>query len=272
MQGHLRLVCAPDARGVSVLREQSFRAPVHISKPHRDGATLVVNVVNPTPGFFAGDFLRYDVRVESGGSLLLTAPSASRAHHMRGGLAQVEQYFEVAAGGFLEVLPEVFIPQKGARFKQTTVARLDPLATYFQYETIAPGRVASGEVFAYDWLEWKSEVHVGTTCAVWERLVLKPGEPQVRALVRAYPEAYFGSVFAAGPFLEESPVGATDLEELRERLPWVGCSVTCVASAYCFRVVAPDAIELRAVLGGIRALLHRKAGLPMAGFRRVAGR
>src|SRR5215207_8034190 len=53
--GHLDILCAVDAEGRSHLRHQSFRAPIHLSKPHLDEGTLVVNVVNPTAGLLAGD-------------------------------------------------------------------------------------------------------------------------------------------------------------------------------------------------------------------------
>ena len=66
LSGHLRLVCAADEAGRTFIREQSFRAPVHLSKPHHEEGVLVVNVVNPTAGLLAGDRVRYDVSVESG--------------------------------------------------------------------------------------------------------------------------------------------------------------------------------------------------------------
>jgi urease accessory protein len=116
IRGHLRLVCGPDSRGFSSLREQSFRAPIHLSKPHLDAETLVVNVVNPTAGLLQDDRIEQDVRVKQGASLLLTSPSASRAHRVRTGWAEVSQHFHVAAGAALEVLPETFIPQAGASF------------------------------------------------------------------------------------------------------------------------------------------------------------
>jgi len=68
-----------------------------LSKPHDDEGTLVVNIVNPTAGLLAGDRVRYDVAVESGARVLLTAPSASRAHRIVEGDARMAQEFHVAA-------------------------------------------------------------------------------------------------------------------------------------------------------------------------------
>lgn len=85
--GHLELTCSADAAGRSYLSHQSFRAPFHISKPYPDEHALIVQVINPTAGLFAGDVLRSDIRVEAGGRLHNTSPSASRVHRVTAGLA-----------------------------------------------------------------------------------------------------------------------------------------------------------------------------------------
>jgi urease accessory protein len=93
---------------------------MHLSKPHFDADALVVNVVNPTAGLLEGDRIACRVEVETGARLLLTTPSASRAHRMNNGRAELVQQMRVAAGGFLEFWPELFIPQKGTRYSQRT--------------------------------------------------------------------------------------------------------------------------------------------------------
>src|SRR5579871_6279651 len=113
LKGHLRLVCAVDETGRTFIREQSFCAPVHLSKPHHEEETLVVNIVNPTAGLLAGDRVTYEVTVETGGRVLLTAPSASRAHRIVEGDARMSQEFWVRENGWLESWPELFIPQGG---------------------------------------------------------------------------------------------------------------------------------------------------------------
>ena len=44
LAGHLDLTCARDANGRSYLREQSFSAPFHVSKPYWDGEALLLKV------------------------------------------------------------------------------------------------------------------------------------------------------------------------------------------------------------------------------------
>src|ERR1700677_1161545 len=148
MTGHLDLVCGLGAKGLSQLKHQSFRAPMHISKPHLDGDTLVVNVVNPTAGLFEGDEVGCKVHVEAGARLLLTSTSASRAHCMKGpGEARLAQNFSVEKNGWLEVWPELFIPQAGTRYRQKTRVDIEEGSGFLFFETLAPGRVASGGGF-----------------------------------------------------------------------------------------------------------------------------
>ena len=61
-QGHLHIECQADSDGRTFLAKQSFRTPVHLSKPHWDGKYLIINVVNPTAGLFAGDHVAIVVR------------------------------------------------------------------------------------------------------------------------------------------------------------------------------------------------------------------
>ena len=73
--GHLRLRGAVREHGRTVLAEQSFRAPFHLSKPYWDMDTgvLLVQVVNPTAGILAGDRLESDVAVDVGAAVCVTA-------------------------------------------------------------------------------------------------------------------------------------------------------------------------------------------------------
>src|SRR5688572_13830614 len=181
LTGHLQLTCAADSSGRSYLRSQSFRAPIHISKPHSDGNRLIVNVVNPTAGLLDGDRISIRVSVEPGAQLVLTAPSASRVHRMRDGCAVVEQGFEVAEGGSLECWPELFIPQAGARYRQVTTIDVARGGELLFFESLAPGRVASGERFAYLGLEWFADLRLEGRLIARERYRLGPDTPALNA-------------------------------------------------------------------------------------------
>ena len=270
--GHLRLVCGLDGRGVSSLREQSFRAPIHLSKPHWDEDTLVLNVMNPTAGLLQDDRIMQSATVRGGARLLLTMPGAARAHRVRSGWAEVTQDFTVERGGFLEVLPEVFIPQAGACYKQSTELRVETGGELLFFETIAPGRTASGEVFCYEWLQWATDLWVSGVHLARERLRLEPGTPELEALRAQFPAGYYGTALAVSECFGDGADVVRALHGLQQDAAWVGASRLGERGAVCVRVLAQDAPSLRAVQEAVRTILYTALGRRAPGLRRVAGR
>lgn len=272
IQGHLKLLCAPDSRGLSSLREQSFRAPIHISKPHWDENTLVLNVVNPTAGLLQDDRITQEATVARGASLLLTMPGASRAHRVRDGWAALEQRFKVAGGGFLEVLPEIFIPQSGACYRQSTRLEVEEEGELLFFESLAPGRTASGEVFQYRWLDWQTDLYVGKTHAARERLRMQPGTRSMRALKEQFPNAYYASAFGVSPKFENNNAVLAAVHALHNPENWVGVSPLAHAQGICVRILSQTAPALRDTLDKLRRTLHNFMGRAPANLRRTAGR
>jgi urease accessory protein len=267
LEGHLDITCAANADGESFLRRQSFCAPMHLSKPHLDEGVLVVNVVNPTAGLLAGDRIRVRVAVESGARVLLTAPSASRAHRVIEGDARVEQEFRVARGAWLEVWPEMFIPQGGARYRQRTVARVEEGGGLLLIEMIAPGRTAAGEVFAFAELDWETEIFLGDEKIARERYTLTPGSPSLAALRARFPEAYYASCFVVSSRLANDSACWRAIHDLHEDAAWVGVSAL-VRGGWAIRVVAEGSIALRKKIGAIRREIYAALGEREPALRR----
>lgn len=272
IQGHLKLLCAPDSRGVSSLREQSFRAPIHISKPHWEGNTLVLNVVNPTAGLLQDDRITQEATVAKGASLLLTMPGASRAHRVRNGWAALEQRFQVDTGGFLEVLPEIFIPQSGACYRQSTRLEVEEEGELLYFESLAPGRTASGEVFQYRWLDWRTDLHIGKIHAARERLRMEPGTRSMQALTKQFPSAYNASVFGVSPKFKNNKRLLESVHALHGPENWVGVSPLPHAHGICVRIISQNAPGLRDTLDRLRQVLHEVLGRTPTNLRRIAGR
>jgi urease accessory protein len=268
LHGHLHLVCALDTRGVSHLRSQSFRAPMHISKPHLDTETLGVNVVNPTAGLLAGDEVQCNIAVEPGARLVLTTPSAARSHRMRDGRAVLAQDFSVAAGGFLDVWPELFIPQAGTRYHQRTVARVEPGGTLLLSEMLAPGRVASGEAFAYDYLRWETDVLVKDELVVRERYRLQPGTPSVEALRSAFEHGYYASLYVVAETLSQAHGCWRAIHDLHSESAWVGVS-RLRRGGWVIKVLAAESIALRRVMAEVRTLVYEALGKALPDLRRA---
>jgi urease accessory protein len=273
LRGHLALTAASGGRG-TFIREQSFSAPIHLSKPHLDEGVLVVTVANPTAGLFAGDRIHYDIAVESGARVLLTAPSASRAHRIMdaGPLgengARVEQEFRVAAGGWLECWPEMFIPQGGARYRQKTTARVEEGGELLLIEMIAPGRTASGEVFAFAELDWETEIFLGEAKIARERYVLTPESATLAALRGRFPEAYYASCFLLSPQLPADAACWRQIHDLHGDAAWVGVSAL-VRGGWAIRVVAAGSIALRRTITQVRREIYAALGRREPALRRT---
>ncbi len=241
---------------------------MHISKPHWEGDLLVVNAVNPTAGLFSGDAIRCTVTVETGAGLLLTAPSAQRAHRMPEGEALLEQHFRVQDGGWLEVWPELFIPQGGSRCRQRTRIEADAGGELLYFEMLAPGRVASGEVFLFESLDWEMDIFHGGERAAREKFSLSPGDGSLHALRALYPAAYYGSCFAIGrAFFEDETLQETTAA-LNTPDATLGCS-RLSRGGCVVKVLARTGPDLRKALRSARSLFHAAAGRREPAFRRV---
>ena len=254
--GHLQLRAARREHGRTVLAEQSFRAPFHLSKPYWDVDTgvLLVQVVNPTAGILEGDRLESEIACEGGAAMLVTTPSASRVFRMRGGKAECRQRFEVKKGGWLEVLPEPLVPHRGSTYRQTTVVDVEDGGALFFVDQLMPGRVAHGEAWEWDRLSLELEVRVAGELALRERLDQGGGE--LKAMARfagTGDEACFANAVLLGAEVE-----AVDVRERVRGLHgdgvWVGASALR-RGGWSVKVVARDAVELRRTLKDVRAEL-----------------
>jgi urease accessory protein len=271
LNGHLDLLACPDEAGRTILRRQSFAPPIHISKPHHDSGWLVVNLANPTPGLLAGDRVNVSVEVASGAKLLLTAPSANRIHTMQEGHAELLQNFRIASGATLDVWPEYLIPQASARYRQRSRVEVEPGGTLLWTETIAPGRTAHGEVFAFSELRFATDIVRGGTQIVRERYLLTPACATTDALRRVFPAAYYASVVCISDALGEGAGCWPVIRALHEpSRVWVGES--CLApGAFAVKITAADSPALRRTVSAVRAAIQQAAGMTAASVRRVTG-
>lgn len=256
--GHLRLRCEVRGDGVPFLAEQDFRAPVHLSKAHvsDDGAALVVTVVNPTAGFFDGDELAMDVAVGVGARLVMSMPSSSRVFRTRSGSAAVcEQRFWVEEGGFLEWMPEPFIPHAGASYVQRTRIELEEGGGLFFVDWISPGRVARGEVFEFERLRWELDLRIGGRLCARERYVVGMGG--VEGITAMFPEGHYVSVWLAGEMAVNFPeevvlqLGGGDV--------YVGCG-GLEGGAVVIRALCRDSLSARWLVGEIRKVVYESVG------------
>lgn len=269
LHGHLDLVAASDESGRTVLRRQSFAAPIHISKPHHDAGWLVVNLASPAPGLLAGDRVKVNVEVERGAKLLLTAPSANRIHAMPQGHAELTQSFRIASGAALDVWPEYLIPQAGARYRQRTRIEVASGGALLWTETIAPGRTARGEVFAFTELCIATDIFRDTHHLVRERYRLCPPDAATAAVRRAFARAYYASIVCLSDVLRDDSGCWPVIRALHEPARiWLG-TTRLAAGAFVVKLGAADSPTLRAAVVAIRTELQRALGIEPPNVRRV---
>lgn len=193
MQGSFDITCARRSDGITSVTRQSISVPWHLSKPYWTGEVLIVQAVNATAGIFAGDQLDFRVQLESGASVLLTSPSANKIYTMPHGEATLRQHIHVATGSWLEWMPELFIPQRDCRYRQHTEIHVERGGRAYFVETLAPGRVAHGEAFAFSHLDWTTRIHHAGKLVLAEHYPMSPGDQSLRDLTKADAPRYFAS-------------------------------------------------------------------------------
>lgn len=246
--------CAPGPDGRTVVRREEVSAPFHLSKPYWTGDVLVIQAVNATAGVFAGDRLGLSLEVEPGARVLLTSPSASRIHTMPRGRAEQQQTFKVGTGAWLEVLPELFIPQAGCRYHQHTDIEVAPGGTLFFVETLAPGRVARGESLAFDEVRWGLDLRRAGHLLVRERYTLRGGDhSSTWSLRHPFPGGYYASVSIVSDPLDLTPFRPA-LHALAGPSAHLGLTQVD-PHAWLVKILAADSAALREVLLGLRRSL-----------------
>ena len=267
LNGHLHLRCENRADGVPYIAHQSFRAPVHLGKSHLEDGHLVLSIVNPTAGFFDGDVLASEVQVAAGAKLVLSTPSASRVYRTRSGAAaESSQSFRVEENASLEWIPEPFIPHAGARYVQRTEIDLHPSASLLFFEWIAPGRVAMGEIFAYQQLRWELDLRLAGKLIARERYDLTPGGDSLEALRAKFPAAHYLSVYAAGTLAAHWPAEA--LDSFNQEDVYLGHG-PLTGGVHVIRALCRDSLAARRLLENLRLTLYATAEVKPPALGRI---
>ncbi len=161
------------------------------------GAGVLVHLNNVSGGVLAGDRLALDVTVQAGAMAQITTTGATRLYRHRAGALDSEQTttFSVGENARLEYLPDPLIPYAGSRHTQRTRVRLAAGAALFWWETLAPGRQASGESFAFERLRIESEVRTRSRPLLRESFLLEPAKRPLAVTARMREYSYIASLY-----------------------------------------------------------------------------
>jgi len=105
----------------------------------------------------------------------------------------------VGEGALLEYLPDVLIPFAGSRHVQRTSMTLERGATLCWWETLAPGRQARGERFAFERLRIESNIDAGGRPVVRERFLLEPAVRPLSSIARMGQYTHLATFYAVRP-------------------------------------------------------------------------
>jgi urease accessory protein len=242
---------------------------MHISKTYWDGEILLVNVINQTAGVFGGDRIATHVTVQSGARVLLSSPSAARFHPSQGRESLLEQNFEIRAGGFLDIFPEISIPQRDSRSWQKTRIRVDEGGELLFLETLAPGRVASGESFAFESYRWWTDIHVADRLAHRERASISPGDFSLAGLTALFPTSYYAGLVLISPASESWNADFSHAVAALEKDAAVKIATAKLAAGgWSVRLLATDGLTLRQTVLKLRQLIYERLGKPLPDARR----
>lgn len=269
LSGHLRLRCDRREDGIPFLSEQSFQVPVHLSKAHLsdDEKILVLTIVNPTAGFFDGDKIVSNVTVGKQAALALSTPSSSRIFRTRSGKDAIcEQEFFVESGGFLEWIPEAFIPHEGARYIQKTNVSLETGAGLLFIDWISPGRVARGEIFQYENLRWEFDLSMDGKLLARERYDMSAAG--LEGITAMFEAGHYVSIYLAGPMLENFP--AKEIDALGSDHTYIGHGLLEGGKAMVIRALCQDSLAARHLIERLRILLYTSAGMRTPSLGRLS--
>ncbi len=169
-----------------------------------DGGALV-HLHNISGGVLGGDQLDIALHVQESAIAQVTTTSATRIYRTAAFASSAQQITSVRVdqNGLLEYVPDTLIPYAGSRYIQQTRVDLADQAGLFWWETVAPGRLARDELFAFDQLQVDLHIFAQGRPLVFDRVRLMGGQAQeMNSLARLGPYRYMTTFYICKVGLE----------------------------------------------------------------------
>lgn len=185
------------SRTIVYARRQDPPLRVIRAFPNSSGQAFV-HLHNVSGGILGGDVLNLNVVLGPGAQGQITTTGATRLYRTtrQRGRTVNGVSISVGTGAFLELLPDPVIPFSGSNCLQKLSVDLDDDATFFSWETIWPGREASGEVFDYDALGWQTSISGCGSPIARENSDLRPRQKAMDSAIRMGPYRYLATFYA----------------------------------------------------------------------------
>jgi urease accessory protein len=140
--------------GTTCVERQYQRAPLHTYRPIHLDTNLpemaFVFVQQFGDGFVDGDRCRIEIDCGPDTAVHVTTQAATNLYRAERNFASQLVELRADRRAILEYLPDPVVPFRGSRFFQRTRVTADADSTVIMAEQLLPGRVARGEIHAYD--------------------------------------------------------------------------------------------------------------------------
>lgn len=194
----LHLSFESSGRGETILRVKQQQPPWRVVRGFKvDSGETLAHLHNVSGGILDTDCLEWRADVAPGAWAQITSTGATRVYRSRSADRVATQHAtaSVGEGGFLEYLPDQLIPFAGSRFEQRTEVEVGQGASLIWLDMVAPGREASGEIFAYESLGCSFELIAGGERVATERWTIAPLTARPDSRGRLGPFRYFASCY-----------------------------------------------------------------------------
>jgi urease accessory protein len=184
--------------GETVVRLKQQQPPWRVIRAFQTASgEALTHLNNVSGGVLDNDDLRLRVDVGPHARAQITTTGSTRVYRSRsaGAISRQQTEVTIGEGGLLEYLPDPLIPYARSRFRQSATIELAENATLFWWETIAPGREAAGEVFAYHELSSSFEIRAGGQPVAIERFDIQPALRDPKSAARLGRFRYFSSFY-----------------------------------------------------------------------------
>ncbi len=144
--GALDITFAADARGTTGLADLYQRDPCRALFPHPEPDDIMQAVVLTTAGgLTGGDRVALSFAAGPGARAHVTTQAAEKIYRSTGADTEIGVALKVAAGAWLEWLPQETILFEGSRLRRATDVEIDREARLIAGEIVVFGRIARGE-------------------------------------------------------------------------------------------------------------------------------
>jgi urease accessory protein len=263
VDGEARIAFRRNAAGRTTLADLYQRAPCRVMFPDTEPDEPLQSVLLTTSGgLTGGDRTNVAVTIEAGARATLTSQAAEKIYRAlpATGDARVQVEMQVGPAAWAEWLAQETIVFEGSRLRRSFAADVAPRGRLLAVESIVFGRTAMGEQFDTGLLHdaWRIS---RSGKLIWADALHLEGD--VRQL-RSAPFG-FGTSVACSTVLYVGTDATRQLAEARGLLSQcpLPCGATSLDGVMVARIMADDAVQLRAAVMQLIAGIRRTAaGLP----------